>query len=564
MGWNFADTRLLRFGLCRGVVMLLFAVAISAAAGCAHCANNDILDRVETQTINSPSEALATIAMIDAEALHREGDIARYAVLRAEALYHAGMKLEGDSLLLRAVDYYHARRDDRQTARALFYYGNAAQISGELTKAMWAFMEADEHLEGCDDNYLEGLVQRAKGDIYGAGCLYRNGYDCYARSKECFALAGCGADVAYADYDLGRLALAMRDYEAAEHFLASARDYALAIGDCDFLPFIIFHLGELYVQQGEYERCAEALALYEHSGCTIYDPSHYYSLMAVIEATRGNRDAAFEHIESAEAAEPRNDHLISYAHYSVNRIIGNEREALHWLERTNQRQDSTILQVLEQPVLNYQIGRLQSDLESKEREAELRNQRDVAIYLTIAIIATLLTGFLYHRVKSKNRAIQHYIEAIHELQLTKSNSSQMLTNAVSQLYRDRLSDINRLCETYYDHSDTSRHATKVFEQVRATIESIKSDKARLDELEDVVNSCRDGLMSKLREQCPKLNERERRVALYSYAGFSSRAICIFVESNPVALSKIKYRIKTKIKESGCEDADLLISAITDC
>ena len=121
----------------------------------------------------------------------------------------------------------------------------------------------------------------------------------------------------------------------------------------------------------------------------------------------------------------------------------------------------------------------------------------------------------------------------------------------------------RFCETYYEHGDTPRQTVKVFEQVRSTIEAIKSDKARIEELESLVDSCRDGLMSKLREQCPKLNEKELRVALYSYAGFSSRAICVFMESNPVALSKMKYRIKVKIKESGAEDAEMLISALLD-
>ena len=136
-----------------------------------------------------------------------------------------------------------------------------------------------------------------------------------------------------------------------------------------------------------------------------------------------------------------------------------------------------------------------------------------------------------------------------------------LTTAIDRLYNDRLRDINQLCETYYEHSDTPRQATKVFEQVRQTIVAIKSDEGRLRELEELVDRCRDGIMSKLREECDKLHERELKVVLYSYAGFSSRAICIFVDSNPVALSKMKYRIKSKIRESECKDAELLISAL---
>ena len=233
------------------------------------------------------------------------------------------------------------------------------------------------------------------------------------------------------------------------------------------------------------------------------------------------------------------------------------------MEWTTSRQDSTILSVLEQPVLNYQIGMLQSTLESKEREALLRRQRNIAIYAIIAVAVVAIFVYVLSCIRKKNRDIQYYMETINELQLTRSDSSAPMAEAVDRLYNDRLTDLNRLCETYYDHSDTSRHAAKVFEQVRQTIEAIKSDEARIAELETLVDSCRGGLMSKLRSQCPKLNERELRVALYSYAGFSSRAICIFVESNPVALSKIKYRIKTKIKESASSDAELLISAMSD-
>ena len=303
--------------------------------------------------------------------------------------------------------------------------------------------------------------------------------------------------------------------------------------------------------------------MHEKCGYEIFDLSHHYSLLAIISAVRDDKEAAYDYIELAESAEPQHEVLITYAKYCVNRIFGNDSEALKWLEWSNQRQDDTILSALEQPVLNYQIGKLQSTIESKEREARLRSQRNIAIYIIVAVAVVAIFAYVLGRMRKKNRDIQHYIETINELQLTRSDSSAPMAEAVDLLYNDRLVDLNRLCETYYDHSDTSRHAAKVFEQVRQTIESIKSDEGRLAELEGLVNNFRGGLMSKLRSQCPKLNERELKVALYSFAGFSSRAICIFVESNPVALSKIKYRIKTKIKESGAVDADMLISAMND-
>lgn len=521
------------------------------------------LDRARRLARTQPEEAIELMKSIDVDAYTSDRERACYAVAYSEVSYFAGVVADNDSLTRRAVSYYADSKDHENRVRAYYYHGLVLHEAGKLPQAMLSFMEAEKSLQYIDDPYLTGIVCRAKGDIYGEGCLYNNAFDEYLRSKACFERAHLPEHVAYANYDLGRFALAQRNYDDAERYLLEAYDYAVEAADHNFLQIIIYDLSELYVQLAEYERCAEVLNMHKEAGFEIFDLSHHYSLMAVVSATRDDKRAAYDYIELAEAAEPRNEMLISYAKYCVNRIFGDDSEALRWLEWTTSRQDSTILSVLEQPVLNYQIGMLQSTLESKEREALLRRQRNIAIYAIVTVAVIAIFGYVLSRIRKKNRDIQYYMETINELQLTRSDSSEPMAEAVDRLYNDRLTDLNRLCETYYDHSDTSRHATKVFEQVRQTIEAIKSDEGRIAELENLVDSCRGGLMSKLRSQCPKLNERELRVALYSYAGFSSRAICIFVESNPVALSKIKYRIKTKIKESASSDAELLISAMSD-
>jgi hypothetical protein len=62
---------------------------------------------------------------------------------------------------------------------------------------------------------------------------------------------------------------------------------------------------------------------------------------------------------------------------------------------------------------------------------------------------------------------------------------------------------------------------------------------------------------------PKLSERDYRVALYSFAGFSNRAISIFIDSDPVSVSKIKYNIKSKIRNFDNDDAAALIAALSE-
>lgn len=553
----------LRAALSCGVLILLFvAVVLCKSCSMGGAAMHE-LERVHSMIMTEPGEALELMRSLDAHSYTTEQQRANYALAYCEALYYADVVVDNDSLSRVAVDYFAHSKEHDKRARAYYYHGIIMHKANHRSEAMLSFMEAEASLHYIDDPYITGLICRAKGDIYGEGCLYKNAFDEYLRSKTCFERANLPEHVAYSNYDLGRFALAQREYEVAERYLMEAYNYAVEAADNNFIQIVVYDLSELYVQLGEYERCAEVLNMHEKCGYEIFDLSHHYSLLAIVSAVRDDKEAAYDYIELAESAEPQHDVLITYAKYCVNRIFGNDSEALKWLEWSNQRQDDTILSALEQPVLNYQIGKLQSTIESKEREARLRSQRNIAIYIIVAVAVVAIFVYVLSSMRKKNRDIQYYIETINELQLTRSDSSAPMAEAVDLLYNDRLVDLNRLCETYYDHSDTSRHAAKVFEQVRQTIESIKSDEGRLAELEGLVNNFRGGLMSKLRSQCPKLNERELKVALYSFAGFSSRAICIFVESNPVALSKIKYRIKTKIKESGAVDADMLISAMSD-
>ena len=66
-------------------------------------------------------------------------------------------------------------------------------------------------------------------------------------------------------------------------------------------------------------------------------------------------------------------------------------------------------------------------------------------------------------------------------------------------------------------------------------------------------------MVKLNDECPSLSERQRRIALYIFAGFSLRAIALFMNSNPVQISKDKYKIKDVIKKGDVPSRDLFMT-----
>ena len=549
----------------RYMLICMFTVmSLSFIVGCT--TNVDVMDdveRAESMLIDNPTEALSIMQSIDASKLKDRADNAHYALVYSEACYYNRMLVNSDSLTRISVDYYDNRDNHDRRARAYFQHAQVLQLNDNLPEAMIALMEALKSLDEHENLRLRGVVNRTMGDIYRARYCYPNSIVAYSNAYHCFKQLDLPYHCYYTRYNMGQAVAKMHSYKQAEQFFIEARDYAIETKDMDFLCAVLHELCDIYLKQYDYEKCSEVIEIFEEYDCVFWFVSRYYAVCAIVSSEQGDQETALALVKEAESQQYRDEAIIEEAYYHIHRNSGDAYEALYWLDRINTRLSQTLVSAADQPVLNYQIDLLQTSLEQEERQMKLSRQRNIAIYLAIAILLTLIIGFVRGYASKTKRDIQQYIATIHELQLTTHASSDRLSAAVDKLYNDRLTDLNRLCETYYEHSDTSRHATKVFEQVRETIESIKSDDARIEELERLVNSCRGNIMQKLREQCPRLNSKEQRVVLYSYAGFSSRAICIFMETNPVALSKIKYRIKLKIKECEAKDADLLISSIGD-
>lgn len=548
------------------------AVVVVVALSVAGCGRAELLEDVlEAEAIaqEHPDQALAIMQSIDPNDLSTLKLRGHYALSYIITQYYNEIIPASDSLSNQAVAYFAKSTDHNRRARAYFHNGLINRAEQRVPEAMLSLMEAEKSVKLVEQPRLEGLILRAMGDIYMVNMLMPNALEIYHRSRDCFERAGLKHHAMYGTYNIACVEARMRNFDAAEKLFVEVRDYALETDSHDFLYMALYELGNLYMQLNRFEECEATLKLMEELNLEIFDMSQELCMRAMIASERGDRRKALEFIEEAEEQENSDPIITEYTRYRIHRRHNESDMALLYCESSIARQDSMTLRGLEHPVLNHQISQLQMTIESKEREASLRQQRNIAIFVSAIVLLVVVIVYIVSRLRQKNRDIANYMATINELQLMrhddndKAHRSAALTDAVDRLYNDRFVDLNRLCEAYYDHDNTSRQPAKVFEQVQQTIAQLKSDEVRIAKLEQIVNSCRGDIMTKLREQCPKLNERELRVSLYTYAGLSTRAICLFMDSNPVAISKVKYRIKSKIKESNAADMELLISGISD-
>lgn len=549
-------------------VVVLFALVCSVVAlgGCATDSRTmKLLLDAERIAQDSPEEAMHFVEQIDRSALRSQHDMARYRLVKSEVMYYNLIDSDSDSLTGQAVNYYMESEHHHEAARALYQHALVLQRQGgdHLAEAMVALIEAKGRITLSDDCRLRGLICRSMGDIYAAGCLFANALEAYAEAKELFDRAGLEYHSANVVYDMGAMQIQLREFESARELLEQALAYSIEVENRRFMCGVLHELLDLAIYMDDYQMCSEVLGYFEQYDSLLFGESHYMAAEAMLLSHRGMKHEAEALLDRAAEAADVEWADLEYARYIIYRNTSDSAKALYWEERSKHAQDRLMIEVLEQPVLNVQIEMLQGNVQAMRREQQLVRQRNTVIYSVIALVVVLAAYYLWRRMRRKNEDIAHYVETIHELSVALDSVPRELSSSLGVLYRDRFSELNSLCDIYYDHSGSSRHKNMVFNKLTETLDAIKSDGERFSELEAAVNEYRDGLLTRLKRLLPKLSERDYRVAVYSFAGFSARAISIFIDSDPVSVSKIKYNIKYKLKSDDSEDARLVVAALSE-
>lgn len=534
-----------------------------AVVGCMRTEVKESISYAESIVEASPEEALDIMSGIPQRAVRGSYNKAHYALVYSEALYHNYVDTDQDTLTRAMAEYYLESDIHAERARALYQHALVKRMQGQLAEAMLMLEEAESSVAQIDNMRLAGLICRAKGDIYNDGCLFANALEAYGEARGAFEAAGLEYHSYNVAYDMGATKIQLRDFRGAYDLLTEALTYGVESDRRDFVCAVLHELLELSVYMDDYVACGKWLEFFEKYDVLLFGEAHYTAVKAMYISHSGDMAAALALLDSAEAMEGVAWADIDYARYIVYRNGGDSQNALKWQERSKNSQDRLMLEVLEQPVLNVQLEALREKLSSEQRERALVAQRNTMIFIAVAILIAGLVMFVVRRLKRKNEELEHYIAAVGELQEELKLLPREMSSSVGALYRDRFSELNELCDIYYDHEGTTRSKSVIYNKFMETIEAIKCDNERLKELEVAVNKYRGDAMEKIRREMPRLSERDMRVALYQLAGFSNRAIAIFIGSDPVSVSKIRYNIKQKIKSANIADGEEIIAALSE-
>lgn len=540
--------------------VIFFAVLVLVGCG-TDKQTMQLIGEAESVMIEYPDSALNIMRSIDPATIRGDEDMAHYRLAMAEAMYHNYVDDGRDSLTTLFYDYYLKSDDHEKRARALYQHALVMMYNGENANAMYSLLESEKSLVNSNDNRLIGNVYLTKGELYCKECLFDNALESYDIALKHFELANLSYHTTYTQYRIGEALSNKTEYAEAEVYLRISLETSLECSYSGIASLVVSKLSLMYACTGKYRECSDIIDLIDGYDVPILHPIQYYYSCAILESHRGNRDKALQYMEFADNKDNIDNMETEYYRYIIFRNLGETQIALYWLEQNRLQQQQLMLQSLELPILNMQV-------EALVREAELADayRRNVRLsYIIISMVVVMLIAVVCYYVVKKRKQykfeIAQYIEAIRELQMVDRSVDVSMSEEVYNIYKTRFTELNNLCDIYYDHHDSDRQKSMVVRQLQDTIDSLKSDAARIEEMERIVNLYCNNIMVKLKEECPRLSERQKRIALYSFAGFSLRAIALFMNSSPVQISKDKYKIKDAIKKSNTPNCELFTSNI---
>lgn len=198
-----------------------------------------------------------------------------------------------------------------------------------------------------------------------------------------------------------------------------------------------------------------------------------------------------------------------------------------------------------------------------------RTIRTIVVVVLVSIII-LVSIIAYQRIKSQKQEIEDNIiqaaNLCYVLQ-TKEDETLSLRNsydkeierktaenlklyeAINSLFEQRFATIDKLSSAYYEYQGSANEKQKIYTEVMKLVNGLGSDKNMIKELESFINIYKDNLLVRFKNEFPDIKDSDYTLYIYMVAGFSSRAISIFIGENIDVVYNRKSRLKQRINKN---------------
>ena len=566
--------------------------------GCGGRISMHQLEQLEARVNDAPDSVLAVLTAAD---MPRWGERrALYALLTVQAQDKSYIDVADDSLISVATRYYDRKGLPIRRLQAFYYHGRVYANAGLSHEAMTAYTRAKEFADEVDAPYPVGLLYAQMGVLYGNDYDYPHALECMEKALCYYERTGNERLQYVAKRDIAQFYLNMKNVQEAEPLLKEALAWGETHKDFHIINSTLAPLLRLYDATANVV-ALDSLLMHYPIG-VLPQNAATYGIVARYYALRGNRETAEDALAYAwvVSTTAEDSAMLWHKNYQVNKTLGRTDVALNDHERLFELQDSTVRITLQQPLIASQ----RDHYETRLKVEELRNQQQRYLMrgaaLVLLMVAIALGIYIRNCFRRKQEELNEYMELADELRHTLYHKEESIANneaamerirqelqlshtqleelrvqlhahddtmqiQIAELLGGQFQLLNRLSETYYE-LESSKEDTpirnRIFEQVKAEIDSLRDGGGKYIELEAIVNRNLDNIMTRLRAELPHLKEQDFIYLTFFYARFSGKAISLFTRTKRDTIYKIKERLCNKIKASDAPSRDFFLSKLS--
>lgn len=523
---------------------------------------SDTLADADRLIFEAPDSA---VAILDSIRLDNASDfqLARYSLLLAKAREKAGIVVTdtpADSVLSSSIESLSdaagqfRNRGDSLEAQTLFYRGVLLGYRGDYSEALISLMESADISKNTGDHFYLAMAYREQADIYSRLLAHKKRIELARLAAQHFKLAN-------------------RPLHSVWEKVGEAYSWAV-LGKSDSALVGLGNIKNLVLEsddpllRADWLR-AHALAAYQIGLCrsAIDDINSVHDLGYKLNANDcfivgmsyrsvNNSDSAKFFLDRlSERARNTSDTLCMVRLKSLlANDSGNLSEALRLNNEYIRRKARITDNVITNPYISV-LDNYYTNL-TDNRTKELKHHR---LWLTVIsvlclIILTVIVCLFYYRSRRNRRKVSLLVQEIKTIKSQRDSFivSQQENSSTLLLLSGWAKSFERICEDFY-----RLPASKLKNGSKNSAIQILSDESTLQLLETIADKTQNGIMNRFRKLLPNLSDRQYRLALLLFMGFSTDAICTITGiARKNTVSVLKSRLKAVISSlddpSACE------------
>lgn len=571
--------------------ILLFA-AIALLAGCSHHPDQRLTE-IDSIIENAPDSAYTLLEKLDSATLD-DDDLPYYALLYTQAQIKCGENVTSDSIISIAYSHYITQEDSELKKRACFYNAQVAYNARRYHTAMRDILNAYDIAKAGNDSYWIAKSAEMISDIL---------FDTYNISESLpyeyeaidqYEKAGKILNHRYTICDLATTYVHLKKYKAALNLLDSLKTVIINEQpvDSNLLTYLNRTVPSALYYNGKFDELEKFLAETDMPKSSIDKVTLSYAKANFLNNAQ-QLDSASQIISFASniAEDDRQKIVMLYPAYNNAFKRGDYKKAAELADSLLIMQNKLLSYVLKESATAAISDYYTAKSELFKKEADLKSK--IIIFIVFAAVATIIILIIVYRIKLKSRLIELEENTMQLISLRKdflkeSDENRTLTMQLSQkeenadllkhklkniseinlkkneviesLFKEKWTTLNMLCNQYFDIFENERSRISVLNNIDKELKKLRSPK-NLKEIEASVNIYMGNIMAMLRTECPDFKEEDYSFLTLVYAGFSARAVSIFLGIKYKFYYLKKSRLSKKILNSKAPHRDTFISKL---